>query len=102
MGTAHLNDDGTETVALAVPIKWGKDIVAELVVKRSATLGDLERLDSAVGDFGRLRATIETMCSANGAPVSPSVVRQIDQADVRTLGEVLARHLGESQADGGN
>lgn len=82
----------TETLKLQYPVKWGDDTVSHLEFRRLKAK-DLRGLPKDEGAQAQ-----ELVCRSTGQP--PSLIGDLDLADFRAAGDIVAGFLGNSQATG--
>lgn len=84
------------THKLNVALKHGDTEITELVFKRRAVLGDIRDIQLSQLDLGENIAKLTSRLTAT----PPSVIKQMDMADVAAVGEVVKSFFQISQPTG--
>ena len=78
------------TVHLTYPVQHGGQTIAEITMRRPK-VRDIERLDKLTGDAFRSVTLISDLSGQ-----APDVIREMDTADFKKLGEVVQDFLGDT------
>ena len=76
------------TVQLTYPVQHGGQTITEITMRRTK-VRDIERLDELTGDALRSVTLISDLSGQD-----PDVIREMDAADFKKLGEVVQDFLG--------